>query len=174
MKLIVEEDPDAAAPEDISHVYSGYAPLSVRLVQHFTKSGAFRSVEEVWPHYQHHSSLIPLIYLSFCAVLRIRPSDCFRDLILNTSRIYQLDTNPKVFKKMKFLDCSKWLTLSRFTLSLGEDGGQPGTTLVFFLGGCTYAEVSAIRFLNRQEGGDSFLCRSDICSTRGGVLLYLY
>lgn len=47
MKLIVEEDPDAQSPEDISHVYSGYAPLSVRLVQHFTKSGAFRSVEEV-------------------------------------------------------------------------------------------------------------------------------
>ena len=47
MKLIVEEDPDAPAPEDISHVYSGYAPLSVRLVQNFTKAGAYRSVEEV-------------------------------------------------------------------------------------------------------------------------------
>ena len=47
MKLIVEEDPDAPAPEDISHVYSGYAPLSVRLVQNFTKAGAYRGVEEV-------------------------------------------------------------------------------------------------------------------------------
>ena len=47
MKLIVEEDPDAPGPEDISHVYSGYAPLSVRLVQNFTKAGAYRGVEEV-------------------------------------------------------------------------------------------------------------------------------
>lgn len=33
LKLVVD-DVDEAAPEDISYVYSGYAPVSVRLVQH--------------------------------------------------------------------------------------------------------------------------------------------
>lgn len=33
LKLVVD-DVDESAPEDISYVYSGYAPVSVRLVQH--------------------------------------------------------------------------------------------------------------------------------------------
>lgn len=47
LKLIVDEDPDRAEPEDMSHVYSGYAPLSCRLVQHLAKPGGVRSIEEV-------------------------------------------------------------------------------------------------------------------------------
>jgi len=32
-------------------------------------------------------------------------------------------------------------------------GQQPRVTLVFFLGGCTYTEVAAIRFLAQQDEG---------------------
>lgn len=118
MKLIVEEDPDAPAPEDISHVYSGYAPLSVRLVQNFTKAGAYRSVEET---------------------LRLLPGPHFE---------YKQDL-PAGYKS-----------------KTGEDGEQSGTTLVFFLGGCTYAEVSAIRFLTRQTGRDYVIATTNICNGR--------
>jgi len=31
--------------------------------------------------------------------------------------------------------------------------GPPRVTLVYFLGGCTYAEISALRFLAQQENG---------------------
>lgn len=34
--------------------------------------------------------------------------------------------------------------------------GENPTTLVCFLGGITYAEIAAIRFLNRQLPGTSF------------------
>lgn len=114
MKLIVEEDPDAPAPEDISHVYSGYAPLSVRLVQHFTHAGAFRAVEET---------------------LRLLPGPHFE---------YKQEL-PSGYKPK------------------GGEGGQ-GSTLVFFLGGCTYAEVAAIRFLNRQEGRDYVIATTNLCN----------
>lgn len=33
------------------------------------------------------------------------------------------------------------------------DGGPQRVTLVYFLGGCTYSEISALRFLAQQENG---------------------
>ncbi|GMP69155.1 hypothetical protein CsSME_00028522 [Camellia sinensis var. sinensis] len=43
---LVVEDTDTANPNDISYVFSGYAPLSIRLVQHAVRSG-WRPVEEI-------------------------------------------------------------------------------------------------------------------------------
>lgn len=43
LRLIVD-DIDDAAPNDISYVYSGYAPLSIRLVQCVTQKNAILSV----------------------------------------------------------------------------------------------------------------------------------
>ncbi|OIT26365.1 PREDICTED: vacuolar protein-sorting-associated protein 33 homolog [Nicotiana attenuata] len=45
LQLIVE-DIDTANPNDISYVFSGYAPLSIRLVQHAIRSG-WRPIEEI-------------------------------------------------------------------------------------------------------------------------------
>jgi hypothetical protein len=47
MKLIVEETDPQLEAEDISHVYSGYAPLSVRIIEHLSKPGGLRGIEEV-------------------------------------------------------------------------------------------------------------------------------
>ena len=33
--------------------------------------------------------------------------------------------------------------------------GPPRVTLVYLLGGCTYSEISALRFLAQQENGKS-------------------
>lgn len=49
LKLVVDENPDLDEPEDISHVYSGYAPLSVRLVQELSKLGGFAKMQDVLP-----------------------------------------------------------------------------------------------------------------------------
>lgn len=48
-------------------------------------------------------------------------------------------------------------------LLLGSNG-QPPISLVFFLGGCTFTEVSATRFLASQEGGqrDFVICTTQI------------
>ncbi|KMZ64182.1 putative Vacuolar protein sorting [Zostera marina] len=45
LKLIAD-DSSSTNPNDIAHLYSGYAPLSIRLVQHAIRSG-WRSIEEV-------------------------------------------------------------------------------------------------------------------------------
>ena len=40
---------------------------------------------------------------------------------------------------------------------LGNTNAQSKVTLVFFLGGCTFTEISAIRFLESQSEGRDYL-----------------
>ena len=38
--------------------------------------------------------------------------------------------------------------------SIQSSTDEQKVTLVFFLGGCTFAEISALRFLSQQEAGN--------------------
>jgi hypothetical protein len=65
LKLIVE-DTDTSRPNDIAYVYSGYAPLSIRLIQQAIHSG-WRPMEDILkllpgPHLETKrvSTLFPL------------------------------------------------------------------------------------------------------------------
>ncbi|XP_009003071.1 vacuolar protein sorting-associated protein 33A isoform X2 [Callithrix jacchus] len=89
-------------PTDISYVYSGYAPLSVRLAQLLSRPG-WRSIEEV---------------------LRILPGPHFEER-------QPLPTG----------------------LQKKRQPGENRVTLVFFLGGVTFAEIAALRFLSQLEDG---------------------
>ncbi|KAG7264889.1 hypothetical protein CRUP_007328 [Coryphaenoides rupestris] len=92
--------PCPQTPNDISYVYSGYAPLSVRLTQVLARPG-WRSIEEV---------------------LKMLPGPHFEER-------QQLPAG--LHKK--------------------RQQGENRTTLVFFLGGVTYAEIAALRFLSQTE-----------------------
>nr|Q63615.1 RecName: Full=Vacuolar protein sorting-associated protein 33A; Short=r-vps33a [Rattus norvegicus]AAC52985.1 vacuolar protein sorting homolog r-vps33a [Rattus norvegicus] len=96
------DDVNEQNPTDISYVYSGYAPLSVRLAQLLSRPG-WRSIEEV---------------------LRILPGPHFEER-------QPLPTG--VQKK--------------------RQPGENRVTLVFFLGGVTFAEIAALRFLSQLEDG---------------------
>lgn len=121
LRLIVD-DVDDAAPDDISYVYSGYAPLSIRLIQAAAQRSALTADAKG-------------------DVVRMegrRPITGFRGLE---------DTVASVPGSVSD------------TGSAGAGGANKhaaGTTLVFFLGGCTYAEISALRFMSRQ-GGRQFM-----------------
>uniref|UniRef100_A0A674CQ49 VPS33A core subunit of CORVET and HOPS complexes n=1 Tax=Salmo trutta TaxID=8032 RepID=A0A674CQ49_SALTR len=96
------EDANEQNPNDISYVYSGYAPLSIRLTQVLARPG-WRSIEEV---------------------LKMLPGPHFEER-------QQLPAG--LHKK--------------------RQQGESRTTLVFFLGGVTYAEIAALRFLSQMEDG---------------------
>ncbi|XP_072956734.1 vacuolar protein-sorting-associated protein 33 homolog isoform X1 [Typha angustifolia] len=111
MQLIVDET-DTANPNDISYIFSGYAPLSIRLVQHAIRSG-WRSIEET-------VKLLPGPHL---------------DLKRGSS------------------------TVSSFETVLGAQSnmdrvadGRRSLVLVVFIGGVTFAEIAALRFLSSQDG----------------------
>lgn len=110
---LVVEDTDTTNPNDISYVFSGYAPLSVRLVQHAIRSG-WRPIEEI---------------------LRLLPGPHSEIKRGGFSSIPSYDTLPGSLNSSdKVVD------------------GRRALVLVVFIGGVTFAEISALRFLSSQEG----------------------
>ncbi|XP_061347038.1 vacuolar protein-sorting-associated protein 33 homolog [Gastrolobium bilobum] len=112
LQLVVEE-PDTANPNDIAYVFSGYAPLSIRLVQHAIRSG-WRPVEEIL-------KLLPGPHLEI--------------------------------KRGGFSNSPSFDSLSGVSTSIAKiPDGRRALVLVVFVGGVTFAEISALRFLSAQEG----------------------
>ncbi|CAA0814442.1 Vacuolar protein-sorting-associated protein 33 homolog [Striga hermonthica] len=112
LQLLVE-DTDTANPKDISYVFSGYAPLSVRLVQQAIRSG-WRPVEEI---------------------LRLLPGPHSEIKRGGFSSIPSYDTLPGSLNSLE-----------------KHADGRRALVLVIFIGGVTFAEISALRFLSSQEG----------------------
>ncbi|KAI4351470.1 hypothetical protein L6164_005838 [Bauhinia variegata] len=110
---LVVDDTDTANPNDIAYVFSGYAPLSIRLVQHAIRSG-WRPVEEI---------------------LKLLPGP-------------HLET-----KRGGFSNSPSFDNLSGASTNIAKvPDGRRALVLVVFLGGVTFAEISALRFLSAQEG----------------------
>ncbi|OMO93071.1 Sec1-like protein [Corchorus olitorius] len=110
---LVVEDTDTANPNDIAYVFSGYAPLSIRLVQHAVRSG-WRPMEEI---------------------LKLLPGP-------------HTET-----KKGGFASSASFDTLQAASSGIEKVAdGRRSLVLVVFVGGVTFAEISALRFLSAQEG----------------------
>nr|XP_025644107.1 vacuolar protein-sorting-associated protein 33 homolog isoform X6 [Arachis hypogaea] len=108
---LVVEDTDTANPNDISYVFSGYAPFSIRLIQHAIRSG-WRPVEEI---------------------LKLLPGP-------------HLETKRGAFSNSPSFD-----SLSGVSTGIAKvPDGRRALVLVVFVGGVTFAEISALRFLCSQ------------------------
>ncbi|XVE99260.1 hypothetical protein REPUB_Repub03eG0182900 [Reevesia pubescens] len=115
---LVVEDTDTANPNDIAYVFSGYAPLSIRLVQHAVRSG-WRPIEEI---------------------LKLLPGP-------------HTET-----KRGGFASSPSFDTLQGASSGIDKiSDGRRSLVLVVFVGGVTFAEISALRFLSAQDSGDVFL-----------------
>ncbi|EEF42781.1 vacuolar protein-sorting-associated protein 33 homolog [Ricinus communis] len=110
---LVVEDTDTANPNDIAYVFSGYAPLSIRLVQHAVRSG-WRPMEEI---------------------LKLLPGPH------SETKRAGFTSSPS----------SNTLNGAGATVDRVADGRR-SLVLVVFIGGVTFAEISALRFLSAQEG----------------------
>lgn len=111
------EDFSEVSPKDISYVHSFYAPLTIRLVEHFLRPGGWLAMSDVMAR-------IP--GATFEDVQKVESDGIRRNSI--TSEVSGSDDNTR-------------------------------TILVFFIGGCTFAEVSALRFLQQQpQNNVEFLC----------------
>ncbi|KAK4578715.1 hypothetical protein RGQ29_028701 [Quercus rubra] len=109
---LVVEDTDTANPNDIAYVFSGYAPLSIRLVQHAVRSG-WRPIEEI---------------------LKLLPGP-------------HSET-----RRGRFSSSPSYDTLQASANIDKVADGRRSLVLVVFIGGITFAEISALRFLSAQEG----------------------
>jgi len=103
---LIVEDIDENNPTDVAFVYSGYAPLSVRLIQCALKPGGWRSREDV---------------------MKLIPGPTVEETQILPQGIYDTDATK------------------------GSATRKP-VTLVFFIGGLTFTELAALRWLSQQEG----------------------
>ncbi|RKO88216.1 Sec1-like protein, partial [Blyttiomyces helicus] len=128
LRLIVD-DVNEHTPNDISYVYSGYAPISVRLVQAACQKslgGPGSATSGAKASSAAQGATVPTVgWKGWEEPLRLLPGLTFEEV--------QRTSDPRIFAN--------------------KTRNQPRTTLVLFLGGCTYTEVSALRFLSQQQEG---------------------
>lgn len=154
LRLLIEDaDPLEELENDISYVYSGYAPISVRLVQCVAQKGGVLSnpagekdkkiagddtktgkgKDAAAPKVQAH----PIVgWKGFEDVVASIPGE--------TVDIVQ-----------KVPGSQDGVGPAASTLVLPKE--QSTTTVVFFLGGCTYTEIAALRWVGRQNIGRRIL-----------------
>ncbi|WWD20164.1 hypothetical protein CI109_104640 [Kwoniella shandongensis] len=136
LRLIVDDINDAA-PNDISYVYSGYAPLSIRLVQCVTQKNVILSGtgsgEEDEPGKQ---KVLPKAH-------PIVGWKGFED-VLGSIPGATVDVRQRGEEARR-----------EPANVLSDD--RTMTTVVFFLGGCTYTEIAALRWMSKQTKGRRFL-----------------
>ncbi|KAG0140954.1 hypothetical protein CROQUDRAFT_664506 [Cronartium quercuum f. sp. fusiforme G11] len=121
LKLIIDEI-DEHEPNDISYTYSGYAPLSIRIIENLLNNN---TNEKVNSDFLSWKSNLDEILKSF-------PGESFDE--------YQFTTN----------DSKSNNKLNGIPTDLHSSALGPKTCLICFLGGVTYAEVAALRFAFEQ------------------------
>ncbi len=129
LRLIVDEVSEGE-PDDIAYVYSGYAPLSVRLVQAVIQKQTLAALTSTNPA---------------AAAAVAGSAQGFRpfDDAVKAVRGAVVDVTQSGDEKA-----------ARARLSLAGQGGAGAekTVVVFFLGGVCRAEVAALRFISKQLG----------------------
>ncbi|WPH02440.1 Vacuolar protein sorting-associated protein 33A [Acrodontium crateriforme] len=160
LNLWVDEVQEAD-PEDIAYVFSGYAPLSVRLVQCILQKSALQP--------SNASSGRPGAAATSAATPDSRTSGTtgwkpFEDAV---SRIKGATVD--VVQKGADADASHARQTLRSTVA--REG--PRVSIVFFLGGVTYAEIAALRFvseqLERSSGRTLVIATTGIVSGRRAI-----
>ncbi|KAG8232713.1 hypothetical protein J437_LFUL013306 [Ladona fulva] len=128
LRLTVEDDSETD-PTDVSYVHSVYAPISVRLAQSLARTTGWKSIQDV------------LGLLPGPTILHQPASITQTPTPLTNLSVPQHMTRPIIGLILKGGSGS----------SLSSQGDSPKVILVFFLGGCTFAEISALRFLSQQD-----------------------
>ncbi|KAF3001261.1 hypothetical protein E8E13_003637 [Curvularia kusanoi] len=132
-----DDEVNEAAPNDVSYAFSGYAPLSVRLVQSIVAKAALaNTIKPLPPNTPLSSNPLAQGTRLFDDAAKYVRGTTFNETQTG-------DVEPKALKARQLLS------------GHGEAGK---TTMVFFLGGVTRAEIAALRWVGKgmaegAEGG---------------------
>ncbi|CAE6473130.1 unnamed protein product [Rhizoctonia solani] len=124
LRLLTDSPEDS--PTDISYTYSGYAPLSCRLVQAVVQKGAALGAGSNTDTGARQAQAHPVLgWKGFEDTIKAIPGETV-DVIQSPG-------------------------------ALAKDSMGGTTTMVFFIGGCTFTEVAALRWMGKQIKGRNFL-----------------
>ncbi|TFY82858.1 hypothetical protein EWM64_g1160 [Hericium alpestre] len=136
---------------DISYVYSGYAPISIRLVQCVAQKGGVLSNPASGKTRSASDDAAGRGKSQASVKVQAHPIvgwKGFEDVVGSIS-------GKTVDIAQNGLGSAD--TVSASATSHPPQQGQATTTVVFFLGGCTYTEIAALRWAGRQNQGRKFL-----------------
>jgi hypothetical protein len=175
---LVNDDVDEKQPRDISYVFSGYAPLSVRLVQAVTQKEALLDTAGAGAK-RNATAPLPRAHAivgwkGFEEVLAALPGATVdeeqRSTTTGSSGSASEATRPQSGTASKAASAAAAAAAASASSSSSTPrlpaastaAVAPGdeaisTTVVLFLGGVTYAEVAALRFMSRQTRTRRFL-----------------
>ena len=141
LKLVVDEV-NEQNPNDIAYVYSGYAPLSVRLVQSIIQKQHLLTMTKGSSTASSGISSAAHGWQGFEEALRNIKGETF-------NRVQKGDEQAVKARHM-----------------LAGTGGKAKTVVVMFLGGITFTEIAALRFVAKREEGRRkiLICTTDIIS----------
>ncbi|KAF4611920.1 hypothetical protein D9613_004185 [Agrocybe pediades] len=150
LRLLIDDNPEALdeVENDISFVYSGYAPISVRLIQCVAQKGGVISnpAEKEKAGNDGNSGTKSTSSLGKVQAHPIVGWKGFEDVVSIIP-----GATVEVVQKTNVVIPSGPLA------GLGSSREASSTTVVFFLGGCTYTEIAAIRWVARQNKGKYFM-----------------
>ncbi|KAK0456146.1 Sec1-like protein [Armillaria borealis] len=145
LRLLIDDNPEALdeIENDISFVYSGYAPISIRLVQCVAQRGGVLSnpADRDKAARQGDNNGVPEGKVQAHAINGWKG---FEDVLATIPGETVDILQPGVGR-------------ASASPSLGRSMETTTTTVVFFLGGCTYTEIAALRWVGRQNRGRRFL-----------------
>ena len=172
LRLIVDEI-NESEPDDIAYTYSGYAPLSVRLVQcvlqkqkiaSLTSSSSSAAAAAAAAVTTTGSRTNPLTAPTTTAAAALSSSHGFRpfDDAVRAIRGATADISQSGEERAM---------RARMSLAgphaANEQQQQQKTVLVFYLGGVCRAEISALRFVAKQIKKRIVVCTTNVISGNG-------
>ncbi|KAF4998143.1 hypothetical protein FDECE_11878 [Fusarium decemcellulare] len=142
LRLIVDEVQEDD-PNDISYVYSGYAPLSIRLVQCILQK----------------QYLLSVIKGNSASAAGAPPG-------VGTQGWQGFDEAVKHVRGQTFYEHQKGEDKAVKARALLSGSGNKQTVFVVFVGGITFTEIAALRFIAKQEEGrrNIVICTTSIIS----------
>ncbi|KAF8807938.1 Sec1-like protein [Phlegmacium glaucopus] len=151
LRLLIDDNPEALdeVENDISFVYSGYAPISIRLVQCVAQKGGVISNPAEKEKANNDVSNVSDQKKASMGKVQAHPIVGWKGFedVVNMIPGQTAEIRQRVGGKV---------IPSGPLASLGSRENTT-TTVVFFLGGCTYTEIAALRWVGRQNRGRNFL-----------------
>lgn len=171
---LIPDSLDEQNPNDIAYVYSGYAPLSVRFVQQSLRASSWAQLMRVHPHaFEDHplqapaavptapaapaapAGPSPLVHiLQPASSILSSAATAITPTVSITATPASLPA-PQPSAKNQVLSSGHLLFYSAGRLAV-----SPQVALVVYIGGITFTEISAIRFLSQMMPGISLLLAS--------------
>lgn len=155
---LIIDDVAEAEPTDIAYAYSGYAPLSIRLLQCLLQPSYLAALTSASGSTLRKPEITPASTTATAAPAASMPSDItsgwrgHEDVLRHIKGpTFDISQGP--------LESDKSGQARQSLIGHGGGEGRQRTSVVFFLGGVTYAEVAAVRLMAGQlpEGGRKLL-----------------